>query len=113
MGNVIDIFAHANLSSGQTPSPDAISIDVTPIAWMPMHEIRQKVMDAGPTGRHALLQVFLVVARALVASRYAEPDKAGVYRAASNDTALRRAADLLDLANELAAETQPAIGGNT
>lgn len=109
MGNVIDLFADTCSSNLQVPPPD--SVDVTPIAWMPMHEIRNKAFVAEATsGRRALVQVFRMVARSLVFSQYAEPGEAGVYRAISADSALRRAVDLLDLADELEAEIPPAGG---
>lgn len=110
MSNVIDIFAHVRSTNGQQPSPE--SVDVTHLAWMPMHEIRQKTAAAGPSGRRALAQVFRWVARALVFAQYAEPGEAGVYRAIGTEKALRRAVDFLDLADELEADPEPASSGD-
>ena len=100
MADVIDLFTHAKTPGGGQMPPD--SIDIGQLAWMPMHVIRAKALEAdSPSGLVLIAHACRIVARELVFSRYAEPGESGVFKALATDTALRRVVDLLDLAQDL------------
>lgn len=111
MSNVFDLFPRAQSSaSGGMPKE---SVDVGVFAWGSMLELRRKAREIDtPSGRTFIADVCRMVARELVYSRYTESGEAGFFRAMNSDTALRRAVDLLDLAEELDGRIQREPSGD-
>lgn len=111
MSNVFDLFQRSKSSaSGALPRE---SVDVGAFAWGSMVELRRKAREIdSPSGRTFIADVCRMVARELVYSRYAESGEVGFFRAMNSDTVLRRAVDLLDLAEELDGRIQQEPSGD-
>ena len=95
MVKVISLFSPTGQLPAQVSPAGSVNIDVGCLAWMRMHDIRAHALAIDSRSGQVL------VARELVASRYAAPGEGGRFRAIAADTALRRAVDLMDLADEL------------
>lgn len=111
MSNVFDLFQRSKSSASGALQRE--SVDVGAFAWGSMVELRRKAREIdSPSGRTFIADVCRMVARELVYSRYAESGEAGFFRAMNSDTALRRAVDLLDLAEELDGRIQQEPSGD-
>lgn len=83
--------------------PEADGIDATLMATMPMPEVYAAVMCnvSNPSTAPAVIAVLRAVARILIGSVTGEGGRPPAAIGLTNDAALRRACDLLDLATEL------------
>lgn len=93
MNNVIELPRH--------PKRDAL--DVSPLATVPMPEVYRAVMKSvtSPSAREGVVKMLRFVARNLVGSAAGVEARGPGALGHTVDSALRRACDLLDLADEL------------
>jgi hypothetical protein len=90
-----------NVINFKRPDPDAI--DVSLLATIPMREVYAAVMDSAqsPSGVQVVTTVLRFVARTLLGNVTREAGRPPAAMGMTDDAALRRACDLLDLATEL------------
>lgn len=83
--------------------PDADAIDVSLLATMPMREVYAAVMDnaQSPSSVRVVTAVLRFVARTLIGNVTGEAGRPPAAIGLTNDAALRRACDFLDLATDL------------
>lgn len=93
MSNVIVLPRH--------PKPDWL--DVSPLATSPMPDVYRAVMESAssPSGRRFAIKTMRFVARMLVGSAAGAESNPPAVLGHTVNSALRRACDLLDLADEL------------
>ena len=94
--------------------PESNAIDVSSLATRPMPDVYDIVMgaDLGSSGSKAVLTMLRFVARTLIGMVTGDSRKPAAALRLTNEAALRRACDLLDMATEIEKRAEaPATDG--